>query len=118
MANAAGRTSFDAQPAASQIYLYVRVDERCLGRNPANCDKTANFPAFGKSQVRLVNALFTTVGEMCARRFSVFILYRIVHGFSDGGEKPRKNALPPRLAVTSVPDRESKLAQPAERERT
>jgi len=33
----------------------------------------------------LVNALFTTLGEMWARRLPVFILYRIFHGFSERG---------------------------------
>ena len=36
----------------------------------------------------LVNALFTTLGEMWARRLPVFILYRIFHGFRSAGEIP------------------------------
>ncbi|WP_206521711.1 hypothetical protein, partial [Mesorhizobium sp. M7A.F.Ca.CA.001.05.1.1] len=38
----------------------------------------------------LVNALFTTLGEMWARRLPVFILYRIFHGFSERGREPGK----------------------------
>jgi hypothetical protein len=38
----------------------------------------------------LVNALFTTLGEMCACRLPVVILYRIFHGFSERGENPGK----------------------------
>jgi len=67
-------------------YVYVNdIDFRLTVRKSVARTKCRGFFAIRCNLVTLVNALFTTLGEMCAGRSPVSILYRIVHGSSDGG---------------------------------
>lgn len=57
------------------------------------CENAApglSLPANGRfSFLSLVNALFTTLGEMCGCRKTVTLVDRIVHDFSEHELKPR-----------------------------
>ena len=53
-------------------------------QGPSQITKCRGFFTIRCDLVTLVNALFTTFGELCACRSPVSILYRIVHGFRTG----------------------------------
>ena len=67
-------------------YVYVNhIDAAADGpQGPAQITKCRGFFTIPCDLVTLVNALFTTFGELCACRSPVSILYRIVHGFRTG----------------------------------
>jgi hypothetical protein len=72
-----------------QFYTDSRLmtQGRSVGRsaNGALCRIAGSDIQFPSNFLSLVNALFTTLGEMWARRLPVVILYRIFHGFSERG---------------------------------
>src|SRR5437588_1436708 len=97
--NKSQNSAFDAPfTFTSILYRLPRRDARAfcgpnfMPHRRADVQNPCNF-------LSLVNALFTTLGEMWARRLPVFILYRIFTVFRSAGGNPGSSpstaALPP-----------------------
>jgi hypothetical protein len=68
-----------------QFYTDSRLMTQGRSMNGALCRTAGSDSQLHCNFLSLVNALFTTLGEMWARRLPVVILYRTFHGFSERG---------------------------------
>ena len=98
-------------------YVYVNhIDPRPRDRKGLRLTKCRSFFTIRCGLVTLVNALFTTFGELCAGRSPVSILYRIVHGFRTGVMSPRKKPSAGAISQSTVRSGREYWSKPAHRQ--